>query len=65
MAILITAAKNGTENIIGELIQHGADVNDKNKDGNLFPSYLSVTFFLFIIHIQVSRFKFLHIFFLD
>ena len=50
MAILISAAKNGTENIIGELIQHGADVNDKNKDGNLFPSYLSVTFFLFIIH---------------
>ena len=30
---LILAAKNGHEDIVEELIQHGAHVNDKNVDG--------------------------------
>ena len=34
---LLHAAKNGNENIVEELVQHGADVNDKDKDGKLFP----------------------------
>ena len=36
---LLFAAKNGHEDIVQELIQHGADVNDKNKDSKF--SFLS------------------------
>ena len=47
---MLHAAKNGNEDIVGELIQHGVDVNDKNKDGKFFPFYFPATFFLFIIY---------------
>ncbi len=30
---MILAAKNGYEDIVEELIQHGANVNDRNEDG--------------------------------
>ena len=59
------AAKNGNEIIVQELILHGADVNDKNKDGKQFSFYFPKTekyckYTFFYLNLSSSMLLILH-----
>ncbi len=51
---LLLAAKNGHEDIVKELIQHGADMNDKNKEGKFFLFIFLYSLYKRLLEVNLS-----------